>query len=119
MSSSKCTLISYSKKSKFCLLINRLLKILERIVRSDETESVENVLSWMNMLVTCHYLQMVMSKDEEAEEVRTQLYLTVTNIQDTIKALTDCRVSVQNLLQTKTPPVTVKNQAYSIQIIQI
>ena len=62
---------------------------------------------------------MVMSKDEEAEEVRTQLYLTVTNIQDTIKALTDCRVSVQNLLQTKTPPVTVKNQAYSIQIIQI
>ena len=62
---------------------------------------------------------MVMSGDPELDLMRTRLQKTVSNIQEKLKIMTDCRITVNNLLQTKVPPMKISNQIYSIEIIQI
>ena len=62
---------------------------------------------------------MVMSGDPEMDLMRTRLQKTVSNIQEKLKIMTDCRITVNNLLQTKVPPMKISNQIYSIEIIQI
>ena len=103
----------------FLQLLFRLLHILEKLLSCEDCDEEDRILDWINMLVTCHYLHMVISKDENMEEVRLRLQETVSNIQETLKNLTECKVSVKNLLETKVPPVHVNNQAYAIEVIQI
>ena len=94
--------------------------ILEKLLSSEDRDEEDRILDWINMLVTCHYLHMVISKDQTImEEVRLRLQETVSNIQETMKNLTECKISVKNLLETKVPPVQVNNQAYAIEVIQI
>ena len=97
----------------------RLLHILEKLLSSEECHQEDRILDWINMLVTCHYLHMVISKDQSMEEIRLRLQDTVSSIQETLKNLTECKVTVKNLLETKVPPVQVNNQAYAIEVIQI
>ena len=86
---------------------------------SEDCELEVQILEWVNILVTSHYLQMVMSGDPEMDLMRTRLQKTVSNIQEKLKIMTDCRITVNNLLQTKVPPMKISNQIYSIEIIQI
>ena len=86
---------------------------------SDDCDLEVQILEWVNILVTSHYLQMVMSADPEMDLMRTRLQKTVSNIQEKLKIMTDCRITVNNLLQTKVPPMKISNQIYSIEIIQI
>jgi len=97
----------------------RLLRLLEMLLSSESTVNIDNILSWVNILVTCHYLHLVMTQDEEASSVRELLLDTVKRIQKTVKALADCKISVENLMKTNSHPVKANNQAYSIEIIQI
>lgn len=76
-------------------------------------------MEWVNILVTGHYLQMVMCKDQEMADVRSRLQATVGEIQERVKTMADCQVMIKNLLNTKVPPVKISNQIYSIEIIQI
>ena len=86
---------------------------------SDDCDLEVQILEWVNILVTSHYLQMVMSADPEMDLMRTRLQKTVSYIQEKLKIMTDCRITVNNLLQTKVPPMKISNQIYSIEIIQI
>ena len=97
----------------------RLLGILEKLLNSDEGDLEEKVIDWVNLLVTGHYLQMVMCKDQELDLMRSRLHKTVSNIQEKLKTLSECKVVAKNLLSTKVPPVKMSNQIYSIEIIQI
>ena len=93
--------------------------MLEELLSSDDCDLEVQILEWVNILVTSHYLQMVMSADPEMDLMRTRLQKTVSNIQEKLKIMTDCRITVNNLLQTKVPPMKISNQIYSIEIIQI
>ena len=93
--------------------------MLEELLSSDDCDLEVQILEWVNILVTSHYLQMVMSGDPELDLMRTRLQKTVSNIQEKLKIMTDCRITVNNLLQTKVPPMKISNQIYSIEIIQI
>ena len=93
--------------------------MLEELLSSDDCDLEVQILEWVNILVTSHYLQMVMSGDPEMDLMRTRLQKTVSNIQEKLKIMTDCRITVNNLLQTKVPPMKISNQIYSIEIIQI
>ena len=86
---------------------------------SEDCDLEVQILDWVNILVTSHYLQMVMSNDPEMDQMRTKLQKTVSNIQEKLKIMTECRITVNNLLQTKIPPMKISNQIYSIEIIQI
>ena len=97
----------------------RLLGILEKLLNSDEGDLEEKVIDWVNLLVTGHYLQMVMCKDQELDLMRSRLHKTVSNIQEKLQTLSECKVVAKNLLSTKVPPVKMSNQIYSIEIIQI
>ena len=93
--------------------------MLEELLSSEDCDLEVQILEWVNILVTSHYLQMVMSGDPELDLMRTRLQKTVSNIQEKLKIMTDCRITVNNLLQTKVPPMKISNQIYSIEIIQI
>ena len=93
--------------------------MLEELLSSEDCDLEVQILEWVNILVTSHYLQMVMSADPEMDLMRTRLQKTVSNIQEKLKIMTDCRITVNNLLQTKVPPMKISNQIYSIEIIQI
>ena len=93
--------------------------MLEELLSSDDCDLEVQILEWVNILVTSHYLQMVMSADPEMDLMRTRLQKTVSYIQEKLKIMTDCRITVNNLLQTKVPPMKISNQIYSIEIIQI
>ncbi len=97
----------------------RLLALLEKLLTRGNSGIEEKVLDWVNILVTGHYLQMVMCKDQEMSDVRSRLQAAVGQIQGRLKTMTDCRVMIKNLLNTKVPPVKISNQIYSIEIIQI
>ena len=86
---------------------------------SEDCDLEDQILDWVNILVTSHYLQMVMSDDTEMEQMRIRLQKTVSSIQEKLKIMTECRITVNNLLQTKIPPMKISNQIYSIEIIQI
>jgi len=114
------TIMSQHITDKFSLeQVIRLLNMLEELLSSDDCDLEVQILEWVNILVTSHYLQMVMSADPEMDLMRTRLQKTVSNIQEKLKIMTDCRITVNNLLQTKVPPMKISNQIYSIEIIQI
>merc|ERR1712110_1252291 len=88
----------------------RLLALLEKLLTRGNSGIEEKVLDWVNILVTGHYLQMVMCKDQEMSDVRSRLQAAVGQIQGRLKTMTDCRVMIKNLLNTKVPPVQISNQ---------
>ena len=98
---------------------SRLLALLEKLLTSGNCGTEEKLLEWVNILVTGHYLQMVMCKDQEMTDVRSRLQATIGEIQERVKTMADCQVMIKNLLNTKVPPVKISNQIYSIEIIQI
>ena len=93
--------------------------MLEELLSSEDCDLEVQILEWVNILVTSHYLQMVMCGDPEMDLMRTRLQKTVSSIQEKLKIMTDCRIIVNNLQQTKVPPMKISNQIYSIEIIQI
>jgi len=100
----------------------RLCKLLDILIHKQTAEAVcdeENLLDWVGMLVTSHYMQLVMSRDKDTLDVVNRLVLTVKNVQEGVKLMTESRVMVQNIMTTKIPPVKNSNQAYCIEIIQI
>ena len=89
------------------------------LLKQNDKLEEEKLLEWVNILVTGHYLQMVMCKDQEMTDVRSRLQATIGEIQERVKTMADCQVMIKNLLNTKVPPVKISNQIYSIEIIQI
>jgi len=96
-----------------------LLNLLEKLLSADDSDMEEKVVEWINILITGHYLQMVMSKDQELDLMRTRLQETVNKVMEKLKIMTDCRVTIKNLMNTKVAPVKISNQVYSIEMIQI
>ena len=87
---------------------------------SEEDQTIEEqVVEWISLVVTDNYLQMVMSKDAELDQLRTRLMSTVTDVQERLKIMSQCQVTLYNLMHSKITPVKISNQAYSIEIIQI
>ena len=97
----------------------KLLELLELLLRQEDCETEEKALEWVNMVVTCHYLQMVVCPAGRLDSVRTNLRHTVGRIKERVKVLAECRATLHNLLHTKAPPVQISNQIYSIEILQI
>eukprot|EP00092_Neocalanus_flemingeri_P018041 GFUD01019526.1.p1 GENE.GFUD01019526.1~~GFUD01019526.1.p1 ORF type:complete len:521 (+),score=189.47 GFUD01019526.1:54-1616(+) len=99
----------------------RLCKMLDTLMHEPaETECEErNLLDWMSMLMTSHYMQLVVSRDKDTLDLINKLQETVKSVQESVKLMTDSRVLVQNIMNTKTQPVKNSNQAYCIEIIQI
>jgi len=96
-----------------------LLNLLEKLLSADDSDMEEKVVEWVNILITGHYLQMVMSKGLEMDLMRTRLQDTVNKVMEKLKIMTDCRVTIKNLMNTKVAPVKISNQVYSIEMIQI
>ena len=78
-----------------------LLNLLEKLLSLDDSDIEEKTVEWVNILITGHYLQMVMSKDEELDLTRTRLQETVSKIMEKLKIMTDCRVTIKNFMNTK------------------
>ena len=97
----------------------KILELLELLLQQNDCETEERALEWINMIVTCHYLQIVLCSEERLDSVRTDLRDTVNRIKARLKVLSECRATLHNLLNTKAPPVQISNQIYSIEILQI
>ena len=97
----------------------KLLELLELLLKQGDCETEERAVEWINMVVTCHYLQIVLSQNTQLDAVRTNLLETVNRVKAKVKVLTECRAVLHNLLNTKAPPVQISNQIYSIEVLQI
>ena len=97
----------------------KLLELLELLLKQGDCETEEKAVEWINMVVTCHYLQIVLSQNTQLDAVRTNLLETVNRVKAKVKVLTECRAVLHNLLNTKAPPVQISNQIYSIEVLQI
>jgi len=97
----------------------QLLELLELVLKQEDSETEEKAMEWVNIVVTCHYLQIVLSPDPQLNSVRTNLLDTVARIKARLKVLSECRATLHNLLNTKAPPVQNSNQIYSIEVLQI
>merc|ERR1719282_1218827 len=74
------TIMSQHNTDKFSLeQVIRLLNLLEELLSSEDCELEVQILEWVNILVTSHYLQMVMSGDPELDLMRIRLQKTVSN----------------------------------------
>ena len=99
----------------------KLCKVLDMLIHNpEELECAqENLLEWVSMLITSHYMQLVVSRDKDTLDMVNKLQETVKGVQESVKLMTDSRVLVQNIMNTKIPPIKNSNQAYCIEIIQI
>ena len=97
----------------------KLLELLELLLKQGDWETEERAVVWINMVVTSHYLQIVLSQNTQLDAVRTSLLETVNRLKAKVKVLTECRAVLHNLLNTKAPPVQISNQIYSIEVLQI
>eukprot|EP00090_Calanus_glacialis_P046541 TRINITY_DN9199_c0_g1_i1.p1 TRINITY_DN9199_c0_g1~~TRINITY_DN9199_c0_g1_i1.p1 ORF type:complete len:522 (+),score=211.60 TRINITY_DN9199_c0_g1_i1:44-1609(+) len=99
----------------------KLCKVLDMLIHNpEEVECAEeNLLEWVSMLITSHYMQLVVSRDKDTLDLVNKLQETVKGVQESVKLMTDSRVLVQNIMNTKIPPIKNSNQAYCIEIIQI
>jgi len=99
-----------------------LLKVLDTLIHEDQTD-IENVdksvLEWVSLLVTSHYMQLVVSRDKDTLNMVNRMQNTIKEVQESVKMMTDSKVLVHNIMNTKIPPIKNNNQAYCIEIIQI
>jgi len=99
-----------------------LFKVLDNLIHENQTD-VENVdksvLEWVSLLVTSHYMQLVVSRDKDTLDMVNRMQNTIKQVQESVKMMTDSKVLVHNIMNTKIPPIKNNNQAYCIEIIQI
>jgi len=91
-------------------LFNVLDILLHQSLPEEDCEE-ENVMEWVSLLVTSHYMQLVVSRDKDILDMVNKLQDTVKKVQVSVKLMTDSRVLVQNIMNTKIPPVKNNNQA--------
>merc|ERR1711915_762450 len=96
----------------------KLCSVLDKLLNSEECEQ-ESLLEWLSLLITSHYLQLVVSRDSNTLALLQKMVETVKSCQDTSKELIDSKVLVHNIVNTKVPPIKNNNQDYCIEIIQI
>jgi len=99
----------------------KLCSVLDKLLNSEEDIKCEqeSLLEWLSLLITSHYLQLVVSRDNNTLALLQKMVETVKSCQDTSKELIDSKVLVHNIVNTKVPPVKNNNQDYCIEIIQI
>jgi len=100
----------------------KLLKTLNLLLQQPPdvvTNNEKNLFEWASMLITSHYMQLVVSRDADVLDVVNDVHQTIKIYQDTMKLMGDSKIKVHNMLNTKLPPVKNNNQAYCIEIIQI
>jgi len=101
----------------------QLCRVLETLIMhkqgEDSVSEDKNLLEWVGLLVTSHYMQLVVSRDKDTLDMVNRIQDTVKQVQESVKLMIDSRVLVHNIINTNIPPVKNNNQAYCIEIIQI
>jgi len=100
----------------------KMCKILDTLINQNQEEVLiedKNLLEWVSLLLTSHYMQFVVSRDQDTLEMVNRLQDTVKQVQESAKVMVDSKVLVHNIMNTKLPPVKNNNLAYCIEIIQI
>jgi len=99
----------------------KLLEVLNSLMHDPAgTEcSQASLLDWMSLVLNSHYLQLVVSKEDNTVEVLEEVNATVKTLETTTKVLVETKTLVHTILNTNLPTVPSNNHAYCIEIIQI
>jgi len=78
------------------------------------------LLDWVSLVLNSHYLQLVVTTDQETLDVLTRLAANVADSQDSGRLLVEARQVVYNIINTRVvPDMQASNSQYCIEIIQI
>ena len=105
--------------------VTRLLVVLDQLLTQSAGQGdslqcgEEELLEWIGLLISNHFMQLLVTRADSTVELRTKLCQTVAQLQTRMRLMTESKTILQNLLNTKMPPIQRSSQAYSIEIIQI